>query len=780
MEQRFMIAGNSKHTGDKRKDNRGYAEPMTSEQVDSLLSEAWLKEMVAEIRSGNEKLKDGLPFLCPHYSAFRNNHRAQADILPEAFTFMTCVDVDDKALVEKAIKKALELNADEYSDWQDQVLRIEYSARKKLHIWLRLPVGKTIEETQREFCQELGVPYDESCITPERFIYLTGKDEEVFRSEHWLEPLSDEEIAERREAYLQRGLDVDGRVLQGAKNTKETIPSVSSTEPATDRTRFIFDACMKECELEPEVLVVEGARHEAVKSILSVGATQLLTKDEFMGVLSERMPQNWQDQNIQQLICDFYAKYHDPSQKMTQFQRKVFAQSRRCNKNKSTEVTAPLVNENVAQSELSRLFAGSVPPEIPVALPKLIKVLTQSTPKIYMGAVTQAVFPALATYPKNLSFRYIDNLPRELRINCLIIAGTGAGKNKSTDMPIAHIIADMKERDEINRERLKKFNEEYNAKAGNKQKPQRPADLVIQTIKSDITKAALVQRMDEAQCAPLFVKLNELEQWDKIEGCSGRNNQFTTLKLCDDEGNDFGTDRAGTQSVTGSGSLHLNWNANSTPSKVIRYFKNVVTDGPISRLCLATIPEREIGADMPVFGEYGVEYDEALKPFIDNLKNATGYIDCPQARKLARKLKDECAEFARLSQDRVFDELTFRALVAVFRKACLLYAANGMKWEKTIEPFCRWSLFYDLYLKMKFWGDQIRHADDDLQTSKRGPRSLLELLPDEFTVKDAKRVRQQQGFDDDDTKCTKMVSQWKTRGYILQLTVDSYKKAEKI
>jgi hypothetical protein len=428
-------------------------------------------------------------------------------------------------------------------------------------------------------------------------------------------------------------------------------------------------------------------------------------------------------------------------------------------------------------SELSRIFASDTPPEIPVKCPKLVEAVTCNTPQKYKATVAQAMFPSLMSYPKKLSFVYIDNQLRDLRANCLIVAGTGSGKDSCTKQPLAHIIADMKQRDEENRRRLKEFNDEYNSKANNKQKPQRPDDLIIQTIKSDITKAALVQRMDEAQGAPLYVRINELEQWDKIEGTSGRGNQFTTLKLCDDEGNDYGTDRAGTQSVMGSGCLHLNWNANTTTAKAIKYFRYVLTDGPISRLCLATIPEDEIGAEISVFGNYDEDYDAALKPYIENLKSATGVIDCKEAKKLARKLKDECADFARQSQDRVFDNLSHRALVIAFRKACMLYVANGMKWEKSIETFCRWSLFYDLYIKMTVFGDLIRHADDDIQTSKRGPQNLLDLLPEEFTVEDAKRVRRQQGMDE--SRAIKMIRIWKSRHYVFQISDFSYKKSDK-
>ena len=778
-----VIAVNTQHTGDPRRDHRGYAESWTREQVDSLLSEAWLRQMVADIRGGQEALKNQLPYICPHYSAFRNNHRAQKDIIPEAFTFMTCVDVDDKTLVAKAIQKAMEVNVDEYSDWQDQVLRIEYSARKKVHIYIRIPKGMTIEEAQRAFCQEIEVPYDESCITPERFIYVTGKDEEVYRSEHWLEPLSEEEIAERREAYLERGLDVDGRRLTTTQEIKTTTMTTKTTIVGDnlspdDRTRFIFKACMEEAELEPEALVVEGARHNAVKSILSVGAAQLLTKGEFSGVLSEMMPDHWQDKNIQDLLNDFYEKYTDSSQKMTQFQRRVFAKSRKIGRSQA-EKPAVEAESEAPQSELSKLYASQEPPQMPRVLPKLVKAAVSRTPDLYKPTVAQAIFPALATYPRKIRFTYIDNQDRELRINCLIVAETAAGKDSCIRQPIAHILADMKLRDERNRDRLKKFNEDYNGKAANKEKPKRPADLIIQTIKSDITKAALVQRMDESQGAPLHVKLNELEQWDKVECATGKSNQFTNLKLNDDEDNDFGADRASAQSVTASVSLHLNWNANATVSKALRYFRYVLVDGPLSRLCMATIPDREIGSDIPVFGNYDNDYDEALRPYIENLKQATGTIDCREARRLASRLEAECKEFARLSQDRVFDNLTHRALVHAFRKACLLYAANGMKWEKAIESFCRWSLHYDLWIKMKLWGEQIRHADEGLPTSKRGPRNLLEQIKTDqegvFTYRDVVTVRLKNGMDEEGT--WGMLRQWKHRGYILQMTDDSFKKA---
>jgi hypothetical protein len=776
--------------GDLGKYHRGYAEPATAERVGECLSNPLLGQTVLDVRRGQEERKDLLFSICPHYKYFNNDHRAQADIIPEAFTFKTCVDVDELSLVDQAISKAREVNSDPMSDWQDMVLYIEYSARHKVHIWILMPVGMTIEEAQKAFCEEIGIPYDESCITPERYIYMTG--DEVYKSDKWLQPLSEEEVEERREAFLNRGLDVDGRPLKKPESAKavatEAAPSADSLGiiPAETRTRYILKACMDEEGVTVDDLNVEGDRHNSVKMVLST-AVQLLKQGEFLGALSELMPNNWQDDNIQKLVSDFYAKYYDPSQKLTLAQKRIFRESRKKREEVKGEESATssesaqdsLETSDGNQSPLSKLFAAPKPPEMPKMLPRLVKVVTSQTPDIYKPTVAQAMFPPLATYPRQLRFKYIDNQDRELRINCLIVAETGSGKDSCTRQPLNHILAPMKERDAVNRERLKKFNEEYNSKASNKEKPKRPDDLIIQTVKSDITRAALIQRMDEAQGAPLYVKMSEIEQWDKVEGASGRSNQFTNLKMNDDEDNDFGADRAGTQSVTASVSLHLNWNANTVITKAQNYFRFVPNDGPLSRLVLATVHEAEIGADIPVFGNYDEKYDQALQPYLDNLSAATGSIDCPQAKRLARKLKAECSEFARLSQDRVFDNLSHRALVHAFRKACLLYAANGMKWEKSIESFCRWSLFYDLYLKIKLWGDIIRHADDNVPTSKRGPRNLLEdIKTDEngvFTYRDAVNARLKNSMNEEGTK--NMLYQWKSRGYILQLTDDSFKKA---
>jgi hypothetical protein len=639
------------------------------------------------------------------------------------------------------------------------------------HVLFDMPKGLERQQAQAWMAHVLGdVEYDKAVHEPERAVYLPCRDYILYIDEELM--FSDElHPAVLNEDELRKYTETEQRNQRSSEGTKGAAPLVLPVA-ADERTRMIFRECMKEEGVTDSDFVNEGGRHNTVKLVLS-HCNQLLTQAETLGVLKELMPNNWQDENIQTLVGDFYAKYLDRNKPLSMVQKRIFKESK-----KRTNCSSNNLNDDVTgdgpQDSLTRMFASNMPPAMPPKLPRLVKEVTRSTPKLYQATVAQAMFPALATYPKHLSFMYIDNQVRELRINCLIIAGTGTGKDICTKQPLTHIIADIKQRDEMNRERLKKFNEEYNSKANNKQKPQRPADLVIQTIKSDITKAALVQRMADAQGAPLYARLNELEQWDKVEGATGRNNQFTVMKQNDDEENDFGSDRASTQSVMGSGSLHLNWNANTTVSKALKYFRYVVTDGPISRLCLATIPDSEIGSDIPVFGDYDTAYDEALKPYIDNLKEATGVVVCQQAMRLASRLKAECADFARLSQDTVFDNLSHRALVHAFRKACLLYAANGMKWEKSIEQFCRWSLFYDLYLKMKFWGDSIRSADGDVQISKRGPESLLDSLPTQFTVEDAKRVRQQKGLDAE--RARKMISTWQSRDYVIQMSDFSFKK----
>ena len=781
-----LIALNTKHFADKSKNNRGYAETQTGEQLDELLRQEWLRRDVADIRAGREEKKDWLPFICPHYTAFKDNHRAQDSIIPEAFTFMTCVDIDNPKLVRQAFEKALEVNKDEWSEWHDMVLREAYSARGKGHIYIRIPKGMTIEEAQRAFCEEIGFNADElldsSCFTPERYIYVTGIDQETFRSEHWLEPIEGEELEERREAYLQRGFDVDGRPLRGSEELRVKNEEFASAQDgptrsedvveADARTLYIFDACMKEAELTPDMLIVEGHRHEALKSILSVGATQLLRKEELLGVLKVRMAQNWQDKNIQQLVDDFYSKYCDPSQKMSQFQRKVLARSLKA------PMSSSKVDTIIQQGNEAPSGAVWAAPDMPKKLPKVVQLLTSKTPDIYKPAVAHAIFPSLGAHLWKVRFPYIDNVMHEATFMNVLMAGTGAGKD-CISQPINHIMADIRKRDAENLKREADWKKEVNSKGSNKDKRQRPEGLVIQEVDPDMTNPAFVMRMAEADEHFLYTKMNEIDQFDALRGSARGSQQFQIMCLAFDPDNRYGQTRVGTQSVTEKVCIRFNWNAATTIQKGQRYFARVLTDGPISRINFCTIPEREIGADMPVYGSYDSSFDEELRPFIDRLCRAAGVIDCPQAFRLAKRLKDECAEFARLSQSRVYENLSFRANVIAYLKACVLYICNDYKWSKEIEEFVRWSLLYDMHCKMTFFGEAIENANRsaDEQTGRRGPRNLLKLLPDEFTVHDADLIRQANGMDTRGTR--NMLSQWVHRGYLLQMTDDSFSKIKK-
>ena len=761
---------------------------------------------LAKARKGDEKAKAQLEQFAYNIGVLKSSALAGCKSIGSYFFHdVDCYDAEQSAaMAQQILAKKDEIG----------LMMLEKSASGGYHLVCKRQPGATILENQVRIATILQIEMDTNVHDLQRVVYSTSGDEKdllYLDDELFSEPMTVEECEAEYARLKERERKGEEEVPAGAKKARkhykpwtellatddgrensresrdegqgpvtscdrdQSLVTALQNKPIDERVRFVMEAVLKAKGLEKSDFTDIGGRHNAVKIFLS-GANQLLSKEEANGALAELMPEHWADENIQACVADFYDKYYNPERKLNKDEEAIFTRSRRLKDTESPQPTYEL-DANTPMHELTKLFASETPPDIPKDVPKLVKAITCNTPEKYKATVAQAMFPGLMAYPKKLGFVYIDNQVRELRANCLIVAGTGSGKDSCTKQPLTHIIADMKARDEENRKRLKEFNDEYNSKAANKQKPQRPDDLIIQTIKSDITKAALVQRMDEAQGAPLYVRINELEQWDKIEGATGRGNQFTTLKLCDDEGNDYGTDRAGTQSVTGSGSLHLNWNANTTTAKAIKYFRYVLTDGPISRLCLATIPEEEIGAEIAVFGTYDEKYDAALKPYIENLKQATGTIDCKEAKKLARKLKDECADFARLSQDRVFDNLSHRALVIAFRKACLLYAANGMKWEKSIEAFCRWSLFYDLYIKMTVFGDLIRHADDDIQTSKRGPQNLLVLLPTEFTLDDAKRVRQQNGMSTDNRHTKKMIRNWIDRKFVTQYSELSFKKA---
>ena len=784
------------------KGNKGKVFSYNIDTYDKVIESAAVKKMIQQIRGelpidgvdlndaqavkkAQERLKSELPFFCPHYGMFKNNVRRQEAALPESFLFQTIIDVDDKEYVEKAIEKARELNCSS-GIWNGSLLHLCYSARKKLHIGIRMPVGMTIEETQKAYCEALGVPYDESCITPERMIFLTDKDSEIYRSKMWCAVLPESEIQARRKAFLNRGLTVDGRgdakvnslqfTVNGNSNDNVQNNRLSGNHgsgelgEASEKNLIAFDLFVQSAGLEGMAIDTVGSRHSSLLAIMSAGASRVMSEEELMKVVRTKMPSYYQEDDCHQLIHDFYAKYADSSKPMSRDVIRVNALAeQKANEVKSEERRVKNSNADgnyTVQSSNLQVQSSDEdypePPAMPEKLPKLVELLISRTPEIYKPAVAHAIFPPLATHLWQTSFRYIDNVVHEATLSTCLLAGTGAGKS-SVDKPIRYIMEDIRKRDAENLKREKEWKEEVTRKGANKDKRKRPDNLVIQEIDADMTSPAFVMRTAEAQGRFLYTSLNELDQFDALRG-SG-NQQFRIMCLAFDPFNLFGQQRVGVQSVTERVTIRFNWNASTTIQKGQRYFSKVLTDGPISRINFCTIPEREIGDEMPVYGDYDDAYREALKPYIENLNNARGLIDCPEAFQLALKLKDENAEFSRLSQDRVYENLSFRANVIAYLKACVLYVANGCKWEPEIDEFIRWSERYDLYCKMRFFGDAIKRANDTGEkSSKRGPSNMLMQLPDEFTYQQVIDLRVARGMDKKGT--SRMLGNWKERHYI--------------
>ena len=774
-----------------RKGNKGKVFSNSMAVYDKVIASPEIRKMIRQIRGelpipkvnandaeavkkAQDRLKSELPFFCPHYGIFKNNVRRQENAQPESFMFQTIIDVDDREYVDKAIEKARELNCSD-SIWNGSLLHLCYSARKKLHIGIRLPVGMTIEETQKAYCEALGVPYDESCITPERMIYLTDKDSEIYRSKMWCAVLSEKEILMRRQAYLDRGLTVDGRgkVNSHGADAPHIGDSGGNQDAgglgAREKNLIAFDLFTQAAGLGGMEIDTVGSRHSSLLAIMSAGASRVMEEEELMKVVRVKMPSYYQENDCHQLIHDFYAKYADNTKPMS---REVMRVNALAEQKASQQVNSLQLKVNRADGnhavQGSNLQVQSTgedypePPEMPKKLPKLVELLISRTPEIYKPAVAHAIFPPLATHLWKTRFRYIDNVEHEARLMTLLLAGTGAGKS-SVNRPIDFIMEDIRQRDAENLKREKAWKDEMLRKGANKDKRKRPENLIIQEIDADMTNPAFVMRTAEAQEHFLYTSLNELDQFDALKGSGSQ--QFRIMCLAADPGNKYGQTRVGTMSVTERVTIRFNWNASTTIQKGQRYFSKVLTDGPISRINFCTIPEREIGEDMPVYGTYDESYREALRPYIENLNKVTGLIECKEAFQLALKLKDENAEFARLSQDRTFENLSFRANVIAYLKACVLYVANGCKWEPEIDEFIRWSEQYDLYCKMRFFGDMIAKENFMAQkSSNRGPQNLLQILPDSFTAAQLLAIRLEHGLD---AKGTDMIiRQWLHRNYI--------------
>ena len=811
--------------------NKGNASCQPLSAYDKTISLPWLHEMVLQIRGeksirsvdrtddaqlakARQRIKGQLPFRCAHYYRFLKNRRSQSNADPTAFLFQTTVDVDDKEFVEQALEKARELNCSD-SIWKGKLLHLEYSARKKLHIDIRMPVGMTIEETQKAYCEATGIPYDKSCITPERIIFITDKASEIYRSKDWYGVLPAEELKARREAFLKRGLTIDGRgkvnfpqisqmtqihseeVPDAGKSVKSVLsvgpednmsagkgnfPQISQmtqihSDSASEKNLIAFDLFQESAGLKGMNIDTIGSRHSSLLAIMSAGASRMMSEEELMKVVAKRMPSYYQENDCHQLIHDFYAKYGDSSKPFSRDVIRVNALAEQAAKSllagdyKSPERLAG--NHTVQSSNLNVQSNGvqsedddyPAPPPMPKKLPKLVELLISRTPEIYQPAVACAIFPPLATHLWQTRFRYIDNVEHEATLSSVLLAGTGAGKS-CVQKPIDFIMEDIRKRDAENLKREKEWKDEMMRKGANKDKRKRPENLIIQEIDADMTNPAFVMRTAEAKEHFLYTSLNEIDQFDALKGIG--NQQFRIMCLAFDPDNQYGQTRVGTQSVTERVTIRFNWNASTTIDKGQRYFSKVLTDGPLSRINFSTIPERDIGEDIPVYGTYDDGFRKALKPYIENLCMATGLVECEEAYRLAEVLKNENAEFSRTSQNRIFENFSFRANVIAYLKACVLYVANGYRWEPEIEDFIRWSERYDLYCKMRFFGDMIaKEASTAEKSSKRGPENILQLLPDVFTEPQLEAIRLENGLKAQG--CKNVLKQWIYRKYIVRM-----------
>ena len=808
---------------------------------DTLIAQPWLKGVIAQIRgekaipgvdAGDEKavkkakegLKRQLPIRAIHYSKFRNNHRSSEDADPESFLFQTTIDVDDVEYVDAALEKARELNCSN-TIWKGKLLHLEYSARKKLHIDIRMPMGMTIEETQKAYCEAAGIPYDKSCITPERIIFITDKDSEIYRSKEWYGVLPDEEIQARREAFLKRGLTIDGKgtpsgaaiqPAQSGNSHRAADDYISHTggsqkagglaapeaESASEKNLIAFDLFQESAGLKGMNIDTIGSRHSSLLAIMSAGASRVMSEEELMKVVAKRMPSYYQENDCHQLIHDFYAKYGDSSKPFSRDVIRVNALAEQAAKSllagdckspghlagdflsgqngysslagdckspghladcKSPErLTGSMLNVQSNACVQSSNASYPPPPPMPKKLPKLVELLISKTPEIYQPAVAHAIFPPLATHLWNTRFRYIDNVEHEATLMTCLLAGTGAGKS-CVQMPISMIMEDIRKRDQENLKREKEWKEEMMRKGANKDKRKRPDNLIIQEIDADMTNPAFVMRTAEAKGHFLYTSLNEIDQFDALKGIG--NQHFRIMCLAFDPGNLYGQTRMGTQSVTERVTVRFNWNASTTIQKGQRYFSKVLTDGPLSRINFCTIPQREIGDKIPVYGTYDDQFRKELKPYIENLCMATGLIDCPEAYRLAEILSEENADFSQVTQNRIYENFTFRANVIAYLKACVLYVANGCRWEPEIEDFIRWSERYDLWCKMRFFEEDIQKANNAGEHSnKRGPSNLLQSLPDTFTEQQVVEARAALGLSEEGT--AHLLSTWVYRKYV--------------
>ena len=702
--------------------------PATRADWEKMRREPKLASICQRIAAGHEKLKRILPIWTPCCAGFKNNHRAVKDALMPLQRLM--LDFDEKGHSKEILKRSLQLQKE--GKWE--ILLVEESVRRGTHVLITLPEGMTPQEAQQRFSKDVGFEADPALKDIARCIYMVPEEFTLYVNERMFSPQSATEshgVSNNPADEEKEKNSVELRVLRGEN---QDYPQTYEDIPYSQ----IVETLEEQMGGQPE----HGSRNNFIFSMAC--HLRYVCNDDA----------NW--------IAQILPTYGEARDKWMATIRSACARNQTKQMPRIMKRTLAICRDN---SELRTHNSELVtPPKMPVKLPPLIKLLVSKTPQIYRPAVAHAVFPALATHLWRTTFRYIDNVEHEATLMNVLMAGTGAGKNCITD-PINRILKDIRKRDMDNLQREKEWKKEMQTKGANKDKRQRPEGLVIQEIDPDMTNAAFVQRLADAEERFLYTKMNEIDQFDALKTSARSKAHFQIMCLAFDPGNVYGQTRIGTGSVSERVCIRFNWNASTTIQKGQAYFRSVLTDGPISRINFCTIPERPIGSEMPVYGTYDANFDEELRPYIERLNKARGPIECEEAKQLAKKLKEECAEFARLSQSRVYENLSFRANVIAFLKAMVLFVAQGSMWDKVTEDFIRWSLQYDLWCKMQFFGGAIEDLENiGLRDKKRGPQNLLDLLPDVFTREEASQMRIRQGIVHGSVG--NMLATWKKRNYI--------------
>ena len=757
-------------------------------------------------------LKKQLPFRSPHYFHFLDDHRAQKTIDPDAFTFQTTVDIDNPEEVETAVKNALLLNgmfddpqeklfrekifsADDIELWKGKVLHVERSARNKAHIDIRIPVGMTIAEAQSAFCKLIHATEDPSCVTPERIIFITDAVSQIYTANDWYKRLDEEAVAEYREAYRKRGLDIDGRPLDvdSAQVRASQNPYSSQKSSSQNSSSQSSSSSAPTVDFQP----VESEEEKARKAANAVQYEQTydgvpyeeITKAlvDLMGGAPAHGNRNnfiYREACLLRYICNSEAAWiKQVIEIFGEDETKAFASVESACKVAQSSEMPQLVKQAVELARKNYLakqatekagIYADVPPQMPARLPKLIKLLTSKVPDDFKAPVAMAVFPPLAAHLKGVNFRYIDNQVHEAAMMNLLVAPMSSGKS-AVNGPINSIIEDLVQMDKVNRQKEQEWKDEVNTMGDNKKKPVRPEDICIRIVSPDLTRAAYIQRLDDAQKAGdayLYCKMDEVDMLKKF------NDPSQLIRLCWDNSED-GQERVGTKSVTARVKTRFNWNASSTIAVTQKFFSvREVADGAVSRLSLATIFRSEF-APCPVVGEYDAQFKSQLAPYIHQLNATSGFKECRKARQLIERLGSELMELAQLAYNKPYAEFAKRGLANGFRRAMVLYLANGEKWEKAIEDFIVWSVKYDLWCKMRFFGNQMQEAidaDNRAVCHSSGVSNLLLFVHDTFDKAEIQNVCMVHGTK---TKLAILLCNWKKRGFILKNEDGTFSKTAK-